>query len=183
MNAPALSEEEEDRIPLLLPVLEDTGPFKAVLYLGNRVAACDPDLLLTHDITATLNLAVNISIPPLSLKDGTAIRRTHIGLIDGKGNSATHLLSAVLALDGIVHQICPGKPHYPPHRHGNILVHCRGGRSRSVMVLGLYLHKIRPDLFPAVHDALDHLRSLRNIDAQYPHKELMTLAVRILDRL
>ena len=180
-GVPALSEEEEDRLPILLRILNQTGPDNTSLYLGNRIAACDPELLLSHNITATLNLAVNISIPPLSLEDGTEIRRTHIGLIDGEGNTPSHLLSCVLALDGIIRQTCPGKLHYPAHRHGNILVHCRGGRSRSVTVLALYLHWSRPELYPSVHHSLDYLRKLRNIGKHHPHPALMTLADHLLN--
>ncbi|MEH0069231.1 hypothetical protein V6L77_01085 [Pannonibacter sp. Pt2-lr] len=72
-----------------------------------------------------MNLAVNVEMAPLALSDGTTIRRTHIGLIDGPGNAPQHLLAGVMALHGMLTQDSPGKPHYPPHRPGHVLVHCR----------------------------------------------------------
>ena len=117
--APHLEETQEDRLPVLLPVAEMPG---ATLYLGNRIAADDGALLLERGITSTMNLAVNIEMAPLTLADGTAVRRTHVGLIDGRGNTPPHLLGAALVLAGILGQESPGKSHYPPHRAGHVLV-------------------------------------------------------------
>ena len=170
--APHLEETQEDRLPVLLPVAEMPG---ATLYLGNRIAADDGALLLERGITSTMNLAVNIEMSPLRLADGTAVRRTHVGLIDGTGNTPPHLLGAALVLAGILGQASPGKSHYPPHRAGNVLVHCRGGRSRSVSVLALYLVLARPEVYPDLETALRHLRALRGLSSAQPNADMLAL--------
>uniref|UniRef100_UPI003BAB5FAA protein phosphatase n=1 Tax=Stappia sp. TaxID=1870903 RepID=UPI003BAB5FAA len=170
--APHLEETQEDRLPVLLPVAEMPG---ATLYLGNRIAADDGALLLERGITSTMNLAVNIEMAPLTLADGTAVRRTHVGLIDGRGNTPPHLLGAALVLAGILGQASPGKSHYPPHRAGNVLVHCRGGRSRSVSVLALFLVLARPELHPDLETAFRHLRHLRGLPASQPNADMLAL--------
>ncbi|KAA0971938.1 dual specificity protein phosphatase family protein [Aureimonas fodinaquatilis] len=170
-----LTEEQEDRLAVLLPVIDGTGPHNARLFIGNKVAAENAALLLQHDITSTMNLAVNIEIAPLTLTDGTHVRRTHIGLIDGSGNTPHHLLSAVMAIFGIVAQDSPGKAHYPPHRRGNILVHCRGGRSRSATVIALYLHLAHPSRFATFDSAIAHIRNVRGLDATQPQPAMLAL--------
>jgi myo-inositol-1(or 4)-monophosphatase len=170
-----MTEEEEDRLPVLLPVLADIDAAGRTLFIGNAVAANDAILLLRNGITSTMNLAVNIEMPPLALDDGSVVRRTHIGLIDGPGNIAHHLLGAVLVLHGIINQQSPGKAYYPPHRAGNVLVHCRGGRSRSAGTIALYLHLARPEHFPAFEDALLHVRSCRGLDETQPQPAMLDL--------
>lgn len=171
----AMTEEEEDRLAVLLPVLGGIDDAGKTLFIGNAVAANDAGLLLKHGITSTMNLAVNVEMPPLALGDGTVVRRTHIGLIDGPGNIAQHLLGAVFVLHGIINQQSPGKAHYPPHRAGNVLVHCRGGRSRSAGTIALYLHLFRPERFPAFEDALLHVRSCRGLDETQPQPAMLDL--------
>lgn len=178
-----LSDEEEDRLPLLFPVIEATGPGGATLYIANRVAADDPQMLFDHGITSTMNLAVNIEMLPMVLPDGTAVRRTQIGLIDGGGNSAGHLLSGVLALHGMLRQDSPGKAHYPKHRRGNVLVHCRGGRSRSATVLALYLHLVHPGRFETFETALQHIRKVRGMGDDQPQPAMISLGASVLERL
>lgn len=184
MNMPAdtrRTEEEEDRLAVLLPVCDGLGPHGATLFIGNRVAAEDPDLLYRHGITATMNLAVNIELPSLTLPDGTAVRRTHIGLIDGPGNRPQHLLAAVLALHGILGQASPGKAHYPPHRRGNLLVHCRGGRSRSATAIALYLHLACPDRFTDFESAIGHVRRVRGLESDQPQPAMLGLARDVME--
>lgn len=182
LNLTPAQEAEEDRSPVLVEVLDGVGPHDAVLFIGNRVAAENPALLLEHGVTATMNVAVNIEPGPLVLPDGTTVRRTQIGLIDGHGNVAHHLLAAVLALDGMIGQESPGKAHYPPHRRGNVLVHCRGGRSRSATVLALYLHLSMPDRFATFEDAVDHVRLRRGLGTDQPQPAMMELARAVLAR-
>ena len=175
----ATNEGEADR-PVLVRVADSIGPHAAALFIGNRLAAEDPALLFAHAITSTMNVAVNVEIGPLTLPDGAPVRRTQIGLIDGPGNTASHLLAAVLALDGILGQASPGKPSYPPHRAGNVLVHCRAGHSRSVTVLALYLHLAMRDRYPSLDEAVDHLRRLRQLQPHQPKRDLLILARQIL---
>ncbi len=172
---PLLTDAQEDATPILLPVVDGINAEGAILHIGNRIAADDAQLLLRHGITSTMNLAVNIEMPSLMLPDGTHVRRTHIGLIDGPGNIAHHLLGAVLVLHGIINQQSPGKAHYPPHRSGNVLVHCRGGRSRSAGTIALYLHLARSERFPAFEDALLHVRSCRGLDETQPQPAMLDL--------
>lgn len=171
-----MSEKEEDNFSMIVPVFEKTGAQNATLYIGNQVTANDAALLLQENITSTMNVAVNVYLAPLQLADGTHIRRTQVGLIDGHGNSLTHLLAAVFALDGILNQESPGKPHYPTHKYGNVLVHCRGGRSRSLTVLAIYLFWRHRDQFQDVATAIQHIRDLRQMDNQYPLAGMIKLA-------
>lgn len=171
-----LTEAQEDELAVLFPVLEETGSHGLTLFIGNKVAAQSPALLQENNITSTMNLAVNIEIAPLSLPDGTHVRRTHIGLIDGPGNTPEHLLAAVFAICGIVEQESPGKPHYPAHRRGNLLVHCRGGRSRSATAIALYMHLRHPDRFQTIEAAVDHVRQVRGLDTTQPQPAMLDMA-------
>ncbi|MGU3401595.1 dual specificity protein phosphatase family protein [Brucellaceae bacterium D45D] len=171
-----LSEGEEDSLPMLVRVYEHAGPHNADLFIGNEVAANDALLLQKAGITSTINIAVNRYLPPLDLPDGTAIRRTQIGLIDGHGNHPMHLAAAVMALYGVLDQESPGKPHYPAHRRGNVLVNCRGGRSRSLTVLALYLHWTDEARFPTLDEAINHIRILRKMRDTHPLPGMIALA-------
>ena len=44
-----------------------------------------------------------------------------------------------------------------------MLVHCRGGRSRSVALVALYLHRRQPGTFPKLDDAIQHVRVMRQL--------------------
>jgi myo-inositol-1(or 4)-monophosphatase len=172
----SMSEADEDKLPVLVPVFSGIGANDLTLFIGNAVAADDAHLLRQHGITSTINVAVNIEPLPLILADGTVVRRTQIGLIDGPGNLPHHLLSAVFALHGIAGQKSPGKSHYPPHRTGHILVHCRGGRSRSASVIALYLHLTQTQRFTTFEDALAHVRTCRGLDETQPQKAMLDLS-------
>jgi hypothetical protein len=172
----AWTEAEEDRRPVLLPVAGQ-------LFLGNATAAADTGLLMAYGITQTLNLAVNIDPPALRLPDGTVMRHGKVGLIDGPGNTARHLSAAVLAIAGMLAQTAPGKPSYPDHRPGGLLVHCRGGRSRSVVALAVYLAWTDRASFPTLVAALEHLRTLRSLPADQPHIAMCRLADEVVDML
>lgn len=180
LPATTLTEEQEDKLAVLLPVLEETGSHGIKLFIGNKIAAEDPILLHDNNITSTMNLAVNIEIAPLILSDGIHVRRTHIGLIDGLGNAPEHLLAAVFAIRGIVEQESPGKLHYPAHRRGNLLVHCRGGRSRSATALALYLQMHHSDRFDSFEAAVDYVRQVRGLDQTQPQSAMLELATAAL---
>jgi len=44
-----------------------------------------------------------------------------------------------------------------------VLLHCRGGRSRSVILAALYIHIQLPGRFPTLDAAIDHLRATREL--------------------
>lgn len=161
------AEEREDAACVLLPVA-------AGLWLGNATAAGDAVALGRAGITQTLCLAVNLDMPPMALADGTVLRRAKVGLIDGPGNTAAHLVSAVLSISGMQAQVAPGKPGYPDHRPGGLLVHCRGGRSRSVVALALHLSEVVGAA--PFDDVLGRLRALRGLPPTQPNAALCALA-------
>jgi hypothetical protein len=160
---------DEDREPVLIGVAER-------LFLGNQTAAESAPLLGRHGITQTLNLAVNIDSTPLTLADGTVVRRAKVGLIDGPGNDPLHLVAAVLSVAGMLAQVAPGKPSYPDHRPGGLLVHCRGGRSRSIATLALFLAWRQPEAYADLAAALDRLSALRGLGPEQPHRAMRELA-------
>jgi hypothetical protein len=174
-SAPA-DEALEDARALLIPVTTDIKQGFNALWLGNLPAAEDGAALQDAGITATLNVAVNISPAPLALPDGTQIRRYQIGMLDGAGNAPQTLAAAVQLLDGLAATYTQGKPHYPSHHRGGLLVHCRGGRSRSVTVLALWLHLRFTTEYPTLEAALAHLRSLRGLSQTYPLPPMIALA-------
>ena len=61
-----------------------------------------------------------------------AVRYYKLGMIDGDGSPDTMMLGAYYILDGALRQTMPKRETYPFADGGNILVNCRGGRSRSV---------------------------------------------------
>lgn len=160
------------RPPLsLVAELEPSGP---LLYIGDAEAARDPEILRAHDIKTIVNCAVNLDInyvetPAAGLAAGKmvvghAVARTYkIGLIDGDGNPEAMILAGYLILDGALRQILPEKPSYPVRERGNVLVHCRGGRSRSVALVSLYLHRKLPATFPTLDMAIAHVRDKRQL--------------------
>ncbi|SDG97818.1 dual specificity protein phosphatase family protein [Alloyangia pacifica] len=176
------SEAAEDDTPLLWQIPGEIGPGLDALWLGNLPAAEDRAALQRARIGASLNLAMNIFPGPLLRPDGTHLRRYQIGLLDGPGNAPETLAAAVTLIDGLAAVYTEGKPHYPAHEKGGLLVHCRGGRSRSVTVLALWLHLRRPAEFPRFEEALAYLRALRGLDETYPLPPMLTLAREVLDR-
>lgn len=161
------AEEREDAACVLLPVADG-------LWLGNATAAGDAAALGQAGITQTLCLAVNLDMLPMTLADGTVLRRAKVGLIDGPGNTAAHLVAAVLSISGMRAQMAPGKPGYPDHRPGGLLVHCRGGRSRSVVALALHLSEVAGEA--SFDDVLARLRALRGLPLTQPNASLLKVA-------
>lgn len=62
-----------------------------------------------------------------------------------------------------------------------MLVHCRGGRSRSVTVLALYLTLAVPCRLPTLGTALDHLRALRGLGEDQPLASMLEMAEALLE--
>ena len=178
-------------------IADGIGPHGAVLYIGNQLAASDDALLKDHDITCGLNCAVNLDInyvdQTLDKSDGgdyrvfghAPVRSAKVGMIDGPGNSPAHLISACHLIDAMLNQTIPEKKSYPIKRTGNILVHCRGGRSRSVAVSALYLHLKHPGRWPTFDEALQLVRDKRRLQPEEyheaPKEDLLVLVRQVLN--
>ena len=63
---------------------------------------------------------------------------------------------------------------------GNILVHCRGGRSRSLTVIALYLHLRQPERFSTLKNSIEHVRSCRGCGSEHPAPGMWALAEKVL---
>ena len=188
--------------PLLAPmscIVSGLGKWSVDLYIGNRVAAGDIDLLRRHGITSVLNCSVNLDVnyvdQPLAGHPGGSVRIfgfapvrvAKVGMIDGPGNHPSLLLAACHALEGMLHQDSPSTPNHPPHQPGNVLVHCRAGQSRSVTVAALYLHGKFPERWPTFEAALDHVRRERGMCGKDmvdgPTQWMLELARELLQQL
>lgn len=143
------------------------------LYVGNRQAASNPVLLSAHGINAVLNCALNLDInlvqtPAQDSRNQdfgrAALRYYKLGLIDGAGNPAEMLLAGYLQLCGLMRQQMPNIASYPWPSGGHVLVNCRGGRSRSVILVSLFLHLERPAAFLTLDRAIDHVRQMRHLE-------------------
>lgn len=150
------------------------GPDHCGIYIGGTEAARDIGLLREHKITTVINCAVNLDINYVSEPVEKAendkcahgvgpVRAFKLGLVDGHGNSEYMMLASYLLLDGAIRQIIPEKRTYPRRTKGNVLVHCRGGRSRSAALVALYLHLNLPEKFPTLDSALTHVRKRRGL--------------------
>ncbi|MBF9235250.1 dual specificity protein phosphatase family protein [Microvirga alba] len=154
------------RPPLSL-IVDDLPPFGVKLFVGDAEAAADKGLLEKNDIAIVVNCAVNLDINYASeagVADQTPngpFRNYKLGLIDDDGNPATMVLAGYYLLDGALRQRLPNRPTYPHRRKGNVLLHCRGGRSRSVILAALYLHIQMADRFPTLDSAIGHIRKAR----------------------
>jgi hypothetical protein len=159
-----------ERPPLSL--IESGLPRHGVdLYVGGALAAGDPALLAAHGITTVINCAVNLDINYATiapeaeglLHGQTPIRYYKLGLVDGEGNPATMMLAGFYILRGALEQKLPEKASYQWQARGNVLINCRAGRSRSVILAALFLHVEMPDRFPTLETALDHVRTRREL--------------------
>ena len=161
-----------ERPPLSL-IEPNVTPYGVELYIGGMEAAGDVDLLKRHGITTVVNCAVNLDInyavkpfpdtPPGSLYGGGALRYYKIGLVDGDGNPETMMLGGFYVLRGAFAQVLPNRPTYPLRERGNVLVNCRAGRSRSVALVGLFLHVEMPEVYPTLEAAYAHVREKREL--------------------
>lgn len=166
-----------DNAPLepLTHLADDIGIDKVSLFVGDQIAASDDNLLRQNNIINVLNCAVNCDInyvdETLDLRpDGSnrmfgfaPVRTAKIGMIDGEGNDPMLMFAAVHMLHGMLHQTFPEKKSYPLKQPGNVLVHCRGGRSRSVAVAALYLNHMFPGRWPSLDNLIDEIRHKRGI--------------------
>ena len=150
------------------------GPEGQHLYIGGYDAARDMSLLKELGITTVVNCAVNLDInyvtdPYLKpeaekLAGGAGVLRTYkMGLVDGPGNPHHMILAGYYLLDGAMSQVLPEKNSYPNRERGNVLLHCRAGRSRSVAIASLYMHRKQPELYKSLQDAIDAVREKREL--------------------
>jgi hypothetical protein len=132
-------------------------------------------------ITTVVNCAVNLDInyvanPLVPAEPGKCavgnapIRCYKIGLIDGPGNPGNMILAGFYILDGAMKQVMPERISYPNQQRGHVLVHCRGGRSRSIALAALFLHKSQPQQYPTLDDAIAHVRAKRGVPADEWYK-------------
>lgn len=160
---------------LLSLIYERLPPYGVDIFIGGREVARDVDLLQEKGITTVVNCAVNLDLnyvtENLAAKGGRgvdygsgALRYYKIGLIDGPGNPDTMILAGYYLLRGALEQVMPDKTSYPRRERGNVLVNCRGGRSRSVAIVALLLHMTVPERFPTIDEALAHVRTQRELD-------------------
>jgi hypothetical protein len=151
-------------------IVDDLPQFGVKLFVGDANAASDKALLESNDIAIVVNCAVNLDIDYTAGVGASDIASPHgpvrnykLGLIDDAGNPDTMLLAGYYLLDGALHQELPDRYTYPHRRRGNVLLHCRGGRSRSVILAALYIHIQMPNCFPTLEAAINHLRITREL--------------------
>ncbi len=172
-------------------ITDNIGPDKVKLYVGDSDGASDIDLLNKNGITTIINCAVNLDVNYVVnpknnhtadiRPNGTGTVRVYkIGLIDGFGNTVGMFVAGFLIMQGALLQIFPDKDSYPLKCKGNILVHCRGGRSRSVIIAAMYLFLTQPERFPSLLDALKLIQKKREIRAdelfECPKEDLIVAA-------
>jgi hypothetical protein len=144
------------------------------LFIGGMEGAGDLADLRSRNITTVVNCAVNLDInyavspfPEESNAEAIygigAVRYYKLGLIDGDGNPETMMLAGFYMLRGALSQKLPERPTYPRREKGNVLVNCRGGRSRSVALTALFLHVEARERYPTFDAALDHVRTMREL--------------------
>jgi hypothetical protein len=162
------------------------------IYVGGREGACDLDLLRRHGITTVFNCAVNLDFNYVGEPDDAGdfpvgsgyapIRYFKLGIVDGPGNPQTMMLAGYFQLKGAFDQVLPEKPTYPVRQRGNVLVNCRAGRSRSVILVALFLHLHLPDEFPRLEDAIDLVRRRRELRPDEWHETPKPMLVRAAER-
>lgn len=160
--------------PALSLIERDIAGYGVDIYVGGMEGAGDLAALRQSNITTVVNCAVNLDFNYATERFGEgegaeviygvgAVRYYKLGLIDGHGNPETMMLSGFYLLRGALSQVLPEKATYKRREKGNVLVNCRGGRSRSVSLVALFLHVEMPDKFPTLDAALDHVRTRREL--------------------
>ena len=164
-------------LPSLSLIAQGLDPDGADLFIGGTRAARDIDLLRRHGIATVVNCAINVDVNYVAApgegdeggdsnglcRSGMApFRVFKLGLVDGD-NPAGMMLGGYCILHGALHQTMPDKESYPRHVHGNVLVHCREGRSRSVALAALYLHLQDPTRFTELENAIAVVREKRGL--------------------
>lgn len=152
----------------------DLAPYGVSLFIGGREGTTNLALLRELGITTVVNCAVNFDVnlvqepDPAADPDGLpwghgAVRYYKLGLVDGPGNPETMMLAGYYIVRGALSQVLPERASYPRRERGNLLVNCRGGRSRSVALVALVLHRTMPEKYPDIDAALAHIRRARDL--------------------
>ncbi len=181
-------------LPPLSLIARGLDPYGADIFIGGTAAARDEGLLRRHGISTVVNTAVNVDVNYVAGPDegdgegesgalyrsGFAPFRVFtLGLVDGE-NPRGMMLGGYCILYGALHQTLPVKESYPRQERGNVLVHCREGRSRSVALAALYLHLQDPVRFPELEDAIGLVREKRGLPPEEwfeaPNPELIDAA-------
>lgn len=166
--------QEERHLPKLSRIYQSHPLYGVDIFISGKEGASDLGLLRRNGITTVVNCAVNLDFnfvqqdKIVSDHEGSVygpgeIRYYKVGLIDGAGNPDTQMVAAHYILRAALEQILPDKPSYPLRERGSVLVNCRGGRSRSVAVVALFLHLTLPNEFPTLDDAIDFVRRKREL--------------------
>ncbi|WP_323013102.1 protein phosphatase [Devosia sp.] len=179
--------------PHISKVYENLPGYGVDLYVGGREGASDVPLLLENGISTVLNCAVNLDFNYVAEPDevshdsrvgyGAApIRYYKLGIVDGPGNPDTMMLAGYYQLRGALDQVLPERPSYPTRQRGHVLVNCRAGRSRSVVLAALFLHLHLPGQFPRLPDALDHVREKRELRPDEWHETPKPMLIAAAER-
>jgi len=178
--------------PHISRIYADLPGYGVDLYIGGREGASDLALLRAHGITTVFNCAVNLDFnyvgdPLPATETGVAsgfapIRYFKLGIVDGPGNPQTMMLAGYFQLKGALDQVLPDKPTYPMRTRGSVLVNCRAGRSRSVILVALFLHMHLPDEFPRLADAIELVRRKRELRPDEWHETPKPMLIRAAER-
>ncbi|WP_192456513.1 inositol monophosphatase family protein [Musicola keenii] len=167
------------------------------IYIGGAAGTTDLALLDQYGIGTVINCAVNLDIdwvyvpepesPAHLLRHGAGpVRYYKLGLIDGDGNPAAMLHAGYHLMRSALLQRIPDKPSYRNRERGNLLVNCRGGRSRSVTLVALFLHLECPARYPTLADAIAHVQDKRQLHPdewfEAPKPALIALAQQAIER-
>ena len=181
-------------LPSLSLIARGVEPHGADLLIGGTAAARNVELLRRHGISTVVNCAINVDVNYVPApvehggvgETGALCRAGHapfrvykLGLVDGD-NPAGMMLGGYCILHGALHQTMPEKESYPRQVNGNVLVHCREGRSRSVALVALYLHLQDPVRFPDLESAIAVVREKRGLPpeewSEAPNPEIIDAA-------
>ncbi|MGN2427592.1 inositol monophosphatase family protein [Klebsiella electrica] len=161
------------RPPISL-IVEDFPGWEMDIYIGGSAGVSDAELLAEHDIGVVINCAVNLDIDWVNVPEpgaaahllshgGGPVRYYKLGLIDGDGNAPEMLHAGYQLMRSALLQQIPDKASYRNRRRGNVLVNCRGGRSRSVALVALFMHLECPQRFPTLDAAMALIRDRRQL--------------------
>lgn len=158
-------------------IAEDFPGWGMNIYIGDSSGVSDTAQLAMHNIGIVINCAVNLDIDWVTMPEpGVAaqqlshgsgpVRYYKLGLVDGDGNAPEMLHAGYQLMRSALLQQIPDKASYPNRKRGNILVNCRGGRSRSVVLVALFMHLECPERFPTLDDAIALTRDKRQLHPQ-----------------